>query len=154
MDVIVVHAPHSWDTKHQEGAEAITYAFWKALQEAIKKSAKPHATLFFLGDVNIEFSHAQVCYEGTGHHQPAKEATNYAGIFGEFLESNHLSLPCTYSKCHQGNGTLTRQVFATEAQEDFITLPSQRRGLQQPLNFSYRNILMLTQSLMIANRWL
>ena len=23
------------------------------------------------------------------------------GIFGEFLESNHLALPCTYSKCHQ-----------------------------------------------------
>ena len=76
MDVIVVHAPNSWHTKRQEGVEATTYALWEALQEAFKKRAKPHASFFFLGDANIELSHAQVCYEGIGPHQPSKEATN------------------------------------------------------------------------------
>ena len=48
LDVIVAHAPHSWDTKHQEGVEEVTYAFWEQLQLALTKRAKPHAPLFFL----------------------------------------------------------------------------------------------------------
>ena len=32
MDVIVAHARHFRDTKHQEGAEVVTYAFWEAFQ--------------------------------------------------------------------------------------------------------------------------
>ena len=27
LDIIVAHTPHSWDTKHKEGAEEVTYAF-------------------------------------------------------------------------------------------------------------------------------
>ena len=84
VDVIVVHAPFSWVTKHQEDAEAVTYAFWEALQEALKKRAKPHAPLLFSGDANIELSHAQVCYEGIGLRQPAKDATHYAGTVCDF----------------------------------------------------------------------
>ena len=74
MDIVVA-APHSWDTKHQEGAEDLTYAFWEYLKEALKKRAQPHASLFFLGDANIELSHGQMCYDGIGSHQFAKEAT-------------------------------------------------------------------------------
>ena len=102
IDLIVAHAPHSWETKRQEGAEELTYAFWEQLQHALTKRARPHAPLFFLGDANLELSHAQACYEGIGQHQPAKEATHYADIFGEFLENHHLALPCTYRKIHQG----------------------------------------------------
>ena len=47
IDVLVAHAPHSWDTKHQEGAEEVTYAFWEEIQEALTKRAKPHSPLFF-----------------------------------------------------------------------------------------------------------
>ena len=43
LDVIVVHAPHSWETKHQEGAEEVTCAFWEQLQFTLTKHAKPHA---------------------------------------------------------------------------------------------------------------
>ena len=53
MDIVVAHAPPSWDTKHQEGAEEITFAFWESLTEGFKKSAKPHAPLVFLCDANI-----------------------------------------------------------------------------------------------------
>ena len=76
MDIVVVHAPYAWDTKHEEGAEEITYACCESLKEKLKKRAKLHAPLFLLGDVNIEFSHGQLCYEGIGPHQPAKEATH------------------------------------------------------------------------------
>ena len=34
IDIIVAHAPHSWDTKHQEGAEEQT-AFWEQLGVAL-----------------------------------------------------------------------------------------------------------------------
>ena len=27
MDIVVAHAPHLWDTRHQEGAEEVTCAF-------------------------------------------------------------------------------------------------------------------------------
>ena len=64
IDLIVVHVPHSLETKHQEGAEELTYAFWEQLQHALTKRARPHAPLFFLGDANLELSHAQACYEG------------------------------------------------------------------------------------------
>ena len=80
LDVIVAHAPHSWDTKHKEGAEEVTFAFWEQLQLSLTKRAKPHAPLSFLGDANLELSTTQTCYEGIGQHQPAKEATHYAGI--------------------------------------------------------------------------
>ena len=93
--LIVVHAPHSLETK-QEVAEELTYAFWEQLQHALTKRARPHAPFFFLGDANLQLSHAQACYEGIGQHQPAKEATHYAGVFGEFLENHQLALPCTY----------------------------------------------------------
>ena len=33
MDVVVAHAQHFWDTKHQEGAEEIIDAFWDSLKE-------------------------------------------------------------------------------------------------------------------------
>ena len=56
IDVIVAHAPHSWETKHHEGAEEQTYAFWEQLGVALTKRAKPHAPLFFLGDANMELS--------------------------------------------------------------------------------------------------
>ena len=68
-------------TKHHEGAEEQTYAFWEQLGVALTKRAKPHAPLFFLGDANMELSFAQACYEGIGQHQPATEGTHYAGIF-------------------------------------------------------------------------
>ena len=32
IDVVVAHAPHSWDTKHQEGAEEATYVFGTTLK--------------------------------------------------------------------------------------------------------------------------
>ena len=57
---------------------------------------------FFVGDANLEISNVQTCYEGIGQHQPAKEATHYASIFGEFLENHYLALPCKYQRCHQG----------------------------------------------------
>ena len=28
MDIVVAHAPHSWDTRHQEDADEVTYALW------------------------------------------------------------------------------------------------------------------------------
>ena len=31
VDFIVDHAPHSCETKHQEGAEELTYVFWEQL---------------------------------------------------------------------------------------------------------------------------
>ena len=62
LDVIVAHAPHSWDTKHDEGAEEVTYGFLEQLQLALTKRAKPHASPFFLGDANLELSNAQACY--------------------------------------------------------------------------------------------
>ena len=31
VDLIVAHAPHSWETKHHEGAEELTDAFWELL---------------------------------------------------------------------------------------------------------------------------
>ena len=126
IDVVVAHAPHSWDTKHQEGAEEVTYAFWEKLTEALTKRAKPHAPLFFLGDTNLELSLAQTCYEGIGQHQPAKEGTHYAGIFGEFLEQHHLALLCTYRKIHQGQ----RHTFKTTLRYggprrlDYIAVPN------------------------------
>ena len=43
LDVIVAHAPQSWDTKRDEGAEEVTYAFREQLQFALTKRAKPHA---------------------------------------------------------------------------------------------------------------
>ena len=46
IDIIVAHAPHSWETKHQEGAETQTYAFWEQLGAALTKRAKPHAAFF------------------------------------------------------------------------------------------------------------
>ena len=81
IDVIVDHAPHSWETKHNEGAEEQTYAFWEELGVALTKRAKPHAPLFFLGDANMELSLAQACYEGIGQHQPAKEGTHTTQAF-------------------------------------------------------------------------
>ena len=48
LDVIVAHAPHSWDTKHDEGAEEVTYAFWEQLQPALTKRAQSHAPPFFV----------------------------------------------------------------------------------------------------------
>ena len=81
VDIIVAHAPHSWDNKHQEGAEEQTFVFWEQLGVALTKRAKPHAPLFFLGDANIELSLAQTCYEGIGQHQLAKEGTHYEGMF-------------------------------------------------------------------------
>ena len=48
IDIIVAHAPHSWDTKHQEGAEEQTYVFGEQLGVAFTKRANPHAPLFFL----------------------------------------------------------------------------------------------------------
>ena len=81
IDIIVAHAPHSSETKHQEGPEEQTYPFWEQLRAALTKRAKPHAPLFFLGDTNMELSLAQVCYEGIGQHQPAKEDIHYAGMF-------------------------------------------------------------------------
>ena len=47
IDIIVAHAPHSRDTKHQEGAEEQTYAFWEQLGVALTRRTKPHAPLFF-----------------------------------------------------------------------------------------------------------
>ena len=82
---------------------------WEQFGVALTKRAKPHAPLFFLGDANMELSLAQACYEGIGQHQPAKEGTHYAGIFGEFLENHHLALPCTYRNIHQGQ----RHTFKT-----------------------------------------
>ena len=73
LDVIVAHAPHSWDTKHQEGAEEVTFAFWEKL--CPNQTCGATCTIFFLGDANLELSTAQACYEGIGQHQPAKEAT-------------------------------------------------------------------------------
>ena len=45
-DVIVAHAPQSWKTKHEEGAEEVTYAFWEQFHLALIKRAKPHAPFF------------------------------------------------------------------------------------------------------------
>ena len=53
IDLIVAHAPHSWETKHKKGAEELTYVFWEQLQHALTKRARPHAPLFFLGDANL-----------------------------------------------------------------------------------------------------
>ena len=63
IDVIVVHAPHSWETKHQEGAEEQTSVFWEQFGAALTRRAKPHVPLFILGDANLELSLAQACYE-------------------------------------------------------------------------------------------
>ena len=41
LDVIVAHAPHSWETKHEEGAEEVTYVLWEQLQFILIKRAKP-----------------------------------------------------------------------------------------------------------------
>ena len=46
IDIIVDHAPHSWDTKHKKGAEAQTYVFWEQFGMAFTKIAKPHAPFF------------------------------------------------------------------------------------------------------------
>ena len=46
IDVIVAHAPHSWETKHQEGAEEQTYVFWEQFRAALTKRAKPQAPFF------------------------------------------------------------------------------------------------------------
>ena len=61
IDVIVVHAPHAWETKHQEGAEEQTLAFCEQLGGALTKRAKPHSPFFFLGDTNMELSLVQAC---------------------------------------------------------------------------------------------
>ena len=80
---------------------------------------------FLPGDANLELSHAQACYEGIGQHQPAKDATHYAGIFCEFLENHQLALPCTYRKIHQGQ----RNTFKTTLKHgrprrlDYTTVP-------------------------------
>ena len=47
LDVIVAHAPHSWEIQHEEGAEQVAYAFWEQLQLALTKGAKPHALFFW-----------------------------------------------------------------------------------------------------------
>ena len=76
LDVIVAHAPHSCDTKHDEGAEEVTYAFWEKLQLALTKRAKPHAPFFFW-EMPIWNSRtprrAMKALGSTSHH--------YAGIF-------------------------------------------------------------------------
>ena len=56
--------------------------------------------------------------------RPRKQPTMLAS-FGEFLESNHLALPCTYSRCHQGQ----RHIFKTRFRNggprrfDYIAVP-------------------------------
>ena len=125
IDIIVVHGPHSWETEHQEGVEEVTYAFWEQLQHALTKRARPHAPFFIVGDANLLLSHAQACYEGIGQHQPAKEATHYAGVFGDLLEDHQLALPCTYRKIHHGQ----RRIFKTILKHggprrlDYIAVP-------------------------------
>ena len=80
---------------------------------------------FFLGDANLELSNAQACYEGIGQHQPAKEATHYAGIFCEFLEKNYLALPCTYQRCYQGQRHTfnTNLKYGSPRRVDYIAIP-------------------------------
>ena len=46
MDIVVANAPHSWDTKHQEGAEEITDGFWEYLKEVLTKTCKASRSTF------------------------------------------------------------------------------------------------------------
>ena len=52
LDAIVAHAPESWEIKHAEGAEEVTYAFWEQLQFALTKRAK-HMPPCFLWEMPI-----------------------------------------------------------------------------------------------------
>ena len=47
IDIIVAHAPHSWDSKHQEGAEEQTYAFGNSLEWPLQKGPTPTPRYFF-----------------------------------------------------------------------------------------------------------
>ena len=112
IDLVVAHAPHSWDPKKHKGtqpngievedAETQSVKFWEHLTGTFAKRPLPHCPLVLLADVNIELSHAQTCYRGVGGHQAAREATSYAGIFAGIVETHKLALPSTFRTCHGG----------------------------------------------------
>ena len=132
FDIVVAHAPHSWDPRKHKGtqhdgievedAEAQAVKCWEHLSATLAKRPLPHRPLVLLADVNIEVSHAQVCYKGLGDHQVAKEATPYAGIFAEFIEAHQLALPSIFRSCHKG----PRRIFAgnfSQRRIDFVGVP-------------------------------
>ena len=90
LDIVVAHAPHSWDPRQHRGtqqdgievedAETQAVKCWGHFSATLAKRPLPRCPLVLRADVNIEFSHAQTCYKGLGDHQAAKEATPYAGI--------------------------------------------------------------------------
>ena len=47
MDIVAAYAPHSWGTKHAEGAERVLFYIWKYLPEGRKTRANLHASFFF-----------------------------------------------------------------------------------------------------------
>ena len=132
IDVVVAHSPHSWDPKKHEktqpngieveDAETQSVKFWEHLTGTLAKRPLPHCPLVLLADVGIEFSDAQTCYRGVGGHQAAREATSYAGIFAEFVETHKLALPSTFRTCHEG----PRRTFAGnfgQRRIDFVGVP-------------------------------
>ena len=91
-------------TRHQKRVK-----FWEHLTIALAKRPLPHCPLFILADANIEVSHAQTCYRGIGEHQAAQEATSYASILAETVETHQLALPTTLRTFHEGpRRTFTR----------------------------------------------
>ena len=132
IDVVVAHAPHNWDLKKHnktkldgtelEDTEMQSVKFWDHLTDTLAKRPLPHCPLIVLADVNIELSHAQICYRGVGEHQAAREATSYAGIFADRVETHIFALPATYRTCHER----PRRTFAGKCchrRIDFVGVP-------------------------------